>query len=214
MTRDSIVGTILVRDNYRWVRLQYVSRVLLALAGMVLAAFIGTAMVANKPPEFRYILVETNGRPLEMVPLSRPNMSDEDLMTWGVDAVTRLYTFDFENYQRQFQEAQSNVTVTGWRWFEEAMVNSGNFNAVIQNKYVTTAYPTGPARILDKDMLTDPATGESRFVWTIEFPMSITYQSSIQSTSQDLRVTVTILRVPEFINRAGSQIRQIVARPA
>jgi len=214
MDRDSIVGTILVRDNYRWIRLQYITRVISAVVIAVFLSLIGTTMLMNKPTQFRYILVEPSGKILDMVPMDRPNMNDEDLLAWGVDAVTRLYTFDFKNYKRQFQKAQSNVTVTGWKWFEESMLSSGNFDAVIKNKYVTTAFPTGPARIIGKELLTDSGTSESRYVWTIEFPMTITYRSSLQTTSQDLMVKATILRVPEFLNKSGSQIRQIVARNA
>lgn len=210
MTLDGIIGTILVRDHYRWVRLQYISRILVALFVALVASSIGTVWLASKSTQYRYLLTDASGTLLQMVPLDRPNMTDEQVLTWGTDAITRLYTFDFLNYKRQFQRAQNDITVTGWRWFEDSMIRSGNFGAIRNNQFVTTAHPNGPAQITDRGLLRDPVSGQSRYVWTVEIPITITYQSSERTTSQDIKFRTSIIRVPEFVSKAGVQLRQMI----
>lgn len=210
MNSDSIAGTILVRDQYRYTRLYYVTRMLAIVASMLALSVLGNVWLLNQPPLYRYLMTNPTGELMTLVPLEQPNIEDEEVIKWTVDAVTRIHTFDFMNYRTQFQEAQKLLTASGWVWFEEALRKSGNFTAVVRNRYVTTAVPTGPAVVTKKGAVV--AGDVRRYQWTIEFPMLVTYRSSTQTTSQDLSLQVTVGRMPEYINRSGLGVRQILAK--
>lgn len=206
------MATLLLRDWYANARLHYVSWIATALFALLLVSLAGTVALIDRPPQFRYILTNAEGKVFPQVPLSQPNHDDQFIVDWTIDAVTRLYSFDFVNFRQQFQEAQKNMTAVGWKSFEEAMKVSGNFNAVVGNRYVTTAVPTGPGRVTKKGDI------NGRHAWKVEFPMLISYRSSsrdaqgrLRVTNQPLSMSVTVIRQPVFLNEQGLGIRAIVA---
>lgn len=210
MSVEAVVGSIFIRDQYRYVRLYYITRLILLVVGLLALSLFANLWLSQQPVQYRYLMTQPTGRLLNLVPLDQPNMSDEDVIKWTVDAVTRVHTFDFANYRTQFQDAQRVMTVTGWEWFEAALKNSGNMDSVIKNKFVTTAVPTGPARITGTALVQSGPI--KRFQWTVEFPMLVTYRSAQGTTSQDLKIRATILRQPEFVNASGLGIRQLIAQ--
>lgn len=211
-TADEAVSSIILGGWYANVRLHYMSRIAVALVALVSVSLLGTIALINRPPQFRYILTSPSGQVLPQVPLSEPNHDDQFVVDWTIDAITRLYSFDFVNYRLQFQDAQKNMTTAGWDNFEQAMKVSGNFNAVIGNRYVTTAVPTGPGKVVK--------TGDimGRQAWKVEFPMLISYRSSekdrdgkLRVTNQPLSMSITVIRQPIFLNQDGLGVRAIVA---
>lgn len=211
MRAEAIVATILLRDSYRRQRIYHLSRLLVAAVAITLFSLAGTWAILSRTDQFRYLMTEPSGRLLPVVPLDQPHQSDEEIVKWTVDAVTQIYTFDFANFRRQFQNAQKLMTPIGWENFHTALRDSGNFVAVTENRYVTTAAPSGPAIVVSKGLLSD-AYGNVRYSWVIDVPLLVSYRSSKQVTSQDLIVRVNIVRVPSYVNYVGSQIRQIIAR--
>lgn len=209
---DHAVGTILLRDWYANARLHYLSRMVAGVAVILVVSLFGNYALFDRPPQFRYVLTDPAGKVFPQVPLGLANHDDQYIVDWTIDAVTRLYSFDFVNYRHQFQDAKRNMTTVGWQSFEDAMQRSGNFNAVLGNKYVTTAVPTGPGRIVNKgDVM-------GRHAWRVEFPMLIDYRSSARdregaprTTNQNLLMSVTVIRQPIYLNESGLGIRAIVA---
>lgn len=211
MQAERIVETILLRDRHRRDRTEYLMR-MTCLAGLFAGFLVGADVIhASKGETYKFVMTDSVGKVLPLIPLERANATEDEVATWTIDAITRAYTFDFANYRRQFLEAQKTLTLTGWDGFERSLKESGNFVAVKQNRYVTTAAPSGPARVLSSGILQD-SLGNRRWGWTIEFPMLITYRNARQSTSQDLTVKVVVVRMPEYINGRGLGIRQVIAQ--
>lgn len=210
MKAEAIIGTILLRERYRRDRLHYLLRVTVSVAALVVFLAVVAAFLLTRGPLYKYVMVDPTGRLIQMVPLSQANHDDAAILSWTVDAVTRVYTFDFANFRRQFQNSQALLTQIGFANFERSLRESGNFVAVRENRYVTTAVPNGPPRLLASNLVTS-VSGESRWGWVVEFPMLLTYRSSKQSTTQELNVRATVVRVPEYINRQGLGIRQVIA---
>jgi intracellular multiplication protein IcmL len=219
------VASIILADVYANARLHFASRI---CAGAMLGAMIlilGFVALWDRPPQYRYILTNPEGTVVDQVPLAQRNHDDKFVVDWAVDAITRLYTFDYENYRLQFQDAKKNLTQVGWDNFQNAMKDSGNFNAVVGYRYVTSAAPTGPGRIIKTGSIRGVSvdidgikTIEDRYAWKIEFPMVISYRSSKLGSDgrplvseQNLTLSVNVIRVPEFLNQAGLGIRAIVA---
>lgn len=208
------VSTILHRDTFANARLHFVVRMATLLFLIALVGAAGVWVLMLRPPIYRYVMTDATGAVLPIIPTEKRNQSDEFVVKWTIDAITRLYSFDFSNYRGQLQDAQKNLTVVGWRDFEKSLERSGNFKAVIGNGYVTSAVPTGPGRITRADV--HPTLG--RFAWKVEFPMLVTFRSASQdrenrslTANLDLRVSAVVIRQPEYLNPAGLGIRQIIA---
>lgn len=222
---EAAVASIILADVYANARLHFVSRI---CAGAILGSLIlliGFVALWDRPPQFRYILTNREGVVVDQVPLPQRNHDDKYVIDWTIDAITRLYTFDYENYRLQFQDAKKNLTQVGWDSFQKAMADSGNFNAVVGYRYVTSAAPTGPGQIIKTGSIrgvSEDVDGvrsiEDRYAWKISFPMVISYRSSKLGSDgrplvseQNLTMSVTVIRVPEYLNQAGLGIRAIVA---
>lgn len=219
------VTSIILADIYANARLHFISRICGGAILCALILFVGVVALWDRPPQYRYILTNREGVVMNKVPLEQRNHDDKFVEDWTVDAITRLYTFDYENYRLQFQDAKKNLTQVGWDSFQKAMMESGNFNAVVGYKYVTSAAPTGPGRIVKTGSIHGVSediegirTPEDRYAWKVEFPMVISYRSSKLGSDgrpllseQNLKMSVTVIRVPENLNEAGLGIRAIVA---
>lgn len=206
--------------NGRWyanVRLHIMSRVVTFLVLATLIMLSGLYATFNRGDEFRYVLSDPSGKLIDMVPLDQPKHTDEFIIKWAVDSVTRLNTFDYVNFPSQFQEAKFNMTPQGWRHYEQGMKQAGMLNSVVGLGAVTTAVPAGPGVIIKQANFKWP-DGVYRYSWRVRFPMLITYRSSRkdQNTGQPLtnnqavNVDVTVMRMPEYLNPQGLGVRQLL----
>lgn len=213
MKTEDIVATILLRERYRRDRMEYLTRMLVAAVAVLGLVLVSDVVLALRGPGYRFVMTDSTGKILDLVPLTRPNMSDDEVAQWTVDSVTRIFTFDFSNYRRQLGVAQGLLTSTGWDSFAAMLKQTGNFNAVVANRYVTTASPNGSSkpRVVSSGVLKD-GYGNQRFGWTVEFPMVVLFQNQKQQTSLNLTVRAVVVRMPEYINLQGLGIRQILAR--
>lgn len=211
---EAAVATLIARDSFANQRLHYAVRTAFMLA--CLAAFSGLCAITliNRAPQYRYILTTDTGEVLPLAPLDKPNHDDEFIAKWTLDAITRLYSFDYVNYRQQLQDARRNLTTYGWNSFEKALEESGNFKAILQNRYAVTAVPTGPATVIKSAV----HTGFMRHAWRVEFPILLTYQSGRNGddgrpliANQNLRLSIVVIRQPEYIQKDGLGIRSILA---
>jgi intracellular multiplication protein IcmL len=214
---NKAVGMILLGQQYSNDRLHYISRIVLGLIIALTLSIVGNIVMWPNPPKYRYVPIDNSGLVLPQIPIWQPNNDDQFIVDWTVDAITRLYSFDFMNYRQQLQDARKNLTPLGWRTFEAALQESNSFNAILSNNFVLTAVPTGEGKITSQFVNTDT----ERYQWVVEFPMLITYRTAasevngkrvegrIVSDPQNMKITVS--RVSAFSNHSGLGIRSVVA---
>jgi intracellular multiplication protein IcmL len=202
-----IVTGILLRDAHRIFRLHHLVRMLAGILGLVVINLFAMYVLWNRPPLYRYVFTDANGQIVQLVPLDQPKQDDEYVKRWAVNAVIESYTFDFHNYKRQLSRAQEDLTVVGWREWQKALETSGNFRAVVANKYVSTAVPEPGTAVIEKK-----GDFNGRHAWRVRFRMLVYYESSQRRTNQALDVTVVVIRQPEYVNISGLGVRQILAK--
>lgn len=205
---------ILFGERYSNERLHFVSRIITLLTIALVISIIGNLAMLPNPPRYRYVPISNSGLVLPQVPLGEANHDDQFVVDWTIDAVTRLYSFDFLNYRYQLQESQKNLTAMGWDSFQTSMKESNNFAAILGNSFVLTAVPTGAGRITKKGMI------NGNFAWKVEFPMLVTYRTAASERngikiegriiSDPQNMTVTVTRVGVFLNHTGLGIKAIV----
>jgi len=200
------LGTVIVRNEYY----KDGYRALLKLAllegviifGLVLAMFF---VVHTHQPENRYFATTEDGRLVPMIALNQPNLSSPALMSWVAQSATEVMTFGFNDYRRRLQEASRNFTRRGWESFTQALQRSRIIEMVEANQQVLSAAPRG-APVLQSEGLVN-----GRYQWTVQLPLVVTYQSGSLTRTDNLLVTVVVVRVPRLESPNGVGIEQWVA---
>lgn len=205
MNAASIIETILIRDSFQRLRSVYLKRLIGLTAGLLLLSLVGTWLLLTREPIYRYVMTDHAGGLVDLVPMHLPKHDEDFVAKWAVAAVTKAYSFDFVNARSQLQQARADMTVAGWHFFEEALRASGNYQAIISNKYAATAVPLAPPRITRSGLYS------GRYAWNVEFPLLVTYQSSVRRTNQELKITALVIRQPEYLQPDGLGLRQIIA---
>jgi intracellular multiplication protein IcmL len=202
------LGTVVVRNEFYRDGYRNLLR-LAVLQSAVIVGLLGAVyfVIHVNQPENRYFATTEDGRLIPMVALNEPNLSTPALMSWVAQACTEVMTFGFNDYRRRLQEASRNFTRRGWESFTQALQRSRIIEMVETNQQVVTAAPQG-APILESEGLVN-----GRYQWVVQLPLVVTYQSGARTKSDNLLVSVVVVRVPRLESPNGVGIEQWIASP-
>ncbi len=200
------LGAVVVRNEFYRDGYRTMLRVVMMLV-LVIAAQIAVMVyvVKTNRMEYRYFATTEDGRLIPMAPLNEPNLSSPALMSWVAQAATEVMTFGFNDYRRRLQEASRNFTRRGWESFSSALQRARIIETVEVNQQVLTAAPTGAPVIQSEGMV------QGRYQWVVQMPMALTYQSGAKTRTDNLMVTLVIVRVPRLESSNGVGIEQWIA---
>ncbi|MGH0003655.1 DotI/IcmL/TraM family protein [Pseudovibrio ascidiaceicola] len=206
-----VVATILRGRAYASKRLYYTIRLTLLLVFALILVIIANFLRWSNPPQFRYVFTNELGVIEELVGVTKPKHSDRVVADWTVDAVTRLFTFNYLDYREKLQASKPNLTPTGWRLFQDLLKDAKLLESVKKIGYSALAVPTGPAEVIKKgDVLGDHA-------WRIRFPMNLFLATAhpqddpnYKEITLPLVLEVVVTRRPEYVHEMGLGIRSIV----
>ena len=68
-----------------------------------------------------YFATNNVGQLIHVSTVSKPEMTEEDVAHWVVEAVETAYSFDYLNYHSQLQGAQKYFTSFGWSKYIAAL---------------------------------------------------------------------------------------------
>ncbi|OJV85362.1 MAG: hypothetical protein BGO43_11790 [Gammaproteobacteria bacterium 39-13] len=169
----------------------------------------------NIPPP-KYFATSYDGTPLKLVPLSKPNMQPNALLTWAVEASTSAYNINFVNYRRQIQNARSFFTRNGYNSYLKAIKESRNLDAVQRRKMIVYAKINGTPTIIQDSETTPGLQGSipNAFIWRVQIPLVLTYENSNPDDKiiQNNIVTLTISRMSTLESPSGVGIDSFVIR--
>ncbi len=164
------------------------------------------------PTEPLYFPADAVGRLLPAIPSSEPNMSNQDVINWTIEAVESAYSYDFNNYHGQFQNAQKYFTDYGWRTYMDALRASNNLIALTQRKFVVIAKVVAPPKLLNQGILAGAMS------WKFEMPVLVTYLmppfTDKNKFTNPLIITVVVQRQSLLQSYKGLGIIQSIARLA
>lgn len=174
-------------SNYR--RLMIVCLIMLLIT-ITLAFFLKYEI--NKLPPPRYFATTIYGEPLPLIPLDQPNMEDNALKTWAMEAAIDAYDMNFVNYRYAIQKARNYFTPAGYELYLNAIKESRNLDAVKRKKMIVYAKINGIPQIL-KTTYTDPNLNvDGAFAWQVQIPVVVTYENS---NPQDKIVQSNVLTI-------------------
>ncbi|MBV8801697.1 MAG: DotI/IcmL/TraM family protein [Gammaproteobacteria bacterium] len=154
-------------------------------------------------PDPIYSAVTPKNQQLMLTPESEPNLLPSTLITWANKAVVAAYTFNFVNYDSELSKARPYFTEAGWNVYGALIAPV--IQTVKQNQLFVSGVVVGPPVISNQGEL--PGKG---YVWRIQLPFLVTYQSADNISQQSFTVILTIVKVPTWINPTGIGIDQFV----
>lgn len=164
--------------------------------------------LAKNPTHPLYFVTDPAGRLIEVVPVTQPNMTKEDVMNWAIEAAQATYSYDYVNFRAQLQSAQKYYTNYGWSSYMTALQASNNLVALRERKMVVQARVVYPPTLIVEGELS------GAYAWKFKMSMLATYilppYDSTNQFSNPLEVTMVVQRQPEIQSYKGLGIVQIV----
>lgn len=134
---------------------------------------------------------------------TEPNLLSSTILKWASKAAVAAYTFDFVNYNEQAQLARPYFTTAGWADYVQSL--SGFIDTITKNQLIVNGVVSGaPVIHLQGQLPGHP------YSWRIQIPFLVTYQSADKVSRVSYMVTMTIVRVPTWINPNGIGVDQFV----
>lgn len=175
----------------------------------VLSAF--SVMIAawalNSKPEPRYFATRQDGGILPIVAVSTPFLTDNQVMNFAVEASTSAMTINFSTWREDLRRSSVYFErPAGWNSFIDAIEDSRQMDFIRERRFITTAVANGATIIrsgLDEN---------NRYSWTVQVPMTITYQSASEQTSQDILAEMVVSRLPTYESPQAVGVSRLVMR--
>lgn len=181
----------------------------LILAFAVVGMFSWHIFTERRAVQREYFGVDfKTGRMVRMVPLGEPFLSKQSMLTRVQECIQAANTYDFVNFQRSFQGVSSCFTDDGWNAFATELTRVGTLDQVKRLRLVAEAVATGVP------VVTGEVIRRGILTWTVQMPLRISFQGGEGGrglATQNLLVTVTVQRVPEYENQYGIGIVSYVA---
>lgn len=192
-----------------WMRSQIkMTYAVIAMAIATTVAVCTSVWALSLKPEPKYFAARENGGILPLVPMSTPFLSDGEVTNFAVQAVTRSLTLDFANWRADLTGAAKYFErPNGWNSFLDALEESGMLAYIRQHRLVSTAVANGA-------VIVQAGTNERKqYGWTIQIPLTMTYESASEISRDSLMAEVTISRLPTWEVPEAVGITRIVVRP-
>ena len=160
-------------------------------------AVTGIFYVYSHPPEPAYYSTSINSQTTPLSPLTEPNTADSVVTQWAALACIGAFTYDFVNYEAQFELASEYFTKNGWRSYVQSLHESNNLKTVISKKLVVSAVVLSPPVILKKGLI------NGVYAWRIQVPILVTYQSASNVSQMKMIVNMLMIRMSTRDNYKG-----------
>jgi hypothetical protein len=140
-----------------------------------------------------------------IVPEPISQMSADTIVQWADYTALKTFTYDFQNYDKQFQKLKPCYTSIGWESFLKAMKSSNNLKTAQEEHLFVSA------KINGKSQLTAQSSGNEQPAWVVRVPINVTYQNQDREVTQDMYIDLTIKTIYGSPVRLG--VNQIIASP-
>ena len=150
-----------------------------------------------------YKAVQADNQQMLLSPYEEPNLLPDTILEWASKAATIAYTFDFVNYNKQIAAARPYFTDAGWADYMRSV--NALIQTIVKNQIFVTGVVSGVPVVSNQGEL--PGRG---YVWRVQIPFLVSYQSSETVRKDNFIVVITIVRVPTNINPQGIGIDQFV----
>ncbi|MDR1312785.1 MAG: DotI/IcmL family type IV secretion protein [Deltaproteobacteria bacterium] len=152
-----------------------------------------------------YFAVSPDMRLTELVPVDRPNISQQALVNWATETVTRVTSLNFLDWERSLADIRSDFEPAAFASFVESLKTGGHISMIQSQRLNVSAVPDGAAFVEEEKI------EGGRMTWHITVPVAVSYQSSVGVLSTKRYVAeVDCARVPEYRNPKGVVVTKLI----
>lgn len=148
---------------YRYSTIVFISSLLCFMTSIAFLVFF-----ARQPVPPQYIPINEDGTYIKLSPLSECK-DDADVKKFALNAIKKLYKYDYINYADQLQDALPYFTSDGWNEYLDEYSRSNTLLAVKENKWIVTVQPNSLPEIVKKDVIDGICTWEIKTAIQISF---------------------------------------------
>ena len=183
-----------------------------AIGNVIMAIATATSIMMawnawNSVPEPRYFATREDGGIIPLVAVSSPFLNNGQVTNFAVEAVTRAMTMDFKNWREDLAGASEYFQrPDGWNNFLEALESSGTLDFVRNRRLISNAVANG-ATIID-----DGIDSRGRYSWTVQIPLTVTFESASQRSTENMMAEVVVSRIPTWESSRAVGITRISMR--
>lgn len=211
MAEDALVLIFARNAFYR--RMHFLALGAVALSLFVIAFLLWMMIYLIKHPTHPlYFATDNVGRLIHIIPVNVPNMPQDAVIAWTVEAVQKSLSFDFINYRAQIQSAEKYFTPYGWQNYMRALEVSNNYLGLAKNKWIIIAQVVEQPKVITQGILS------GAYAWKFQMPVLVTYWSppydNKSKFANALNVSVIVQRQEILQSYKGLGIAQIVATSA
>ena len=177
-----------------------------ASAASLLSVSMAWWAVSTKPAPQYFIAME-NGGIIPIVPTDQPYLNDGQVTNFAVEAITRALTFSFANWRQDLAaSSQYFERPNGWNNFLEAIEGSGMLEFVRNRRLISSVVANGAVIVK-----TGP-DASGRYSWVVQVPLTITYQSSSEQSTENRMAEIQISRLPTWQTSRGVGITRVLVK--
>ncbi len=202
---------VLVTESRLWFRDQYKKMTMLSAALALLSALSITLNIIQYVlrPTPKYFAQTPDLRITPMIALNEPYLQQEGVTSWALGVVTKTLSLSFVDWKTKLTEVSPNFFDKAFSEFVKSLKAAGIVELIESKRLIMNPSPNSSPIIAAKGV-----NEEGVMSWTIEFPMTISYQSSQDVfLNQLIDVTVVVERVSVLENEQGIKIRQLILKP-
>lgn len=189
-------------DFYRDYYNTFIFVLILAIFSLVgLVGFVFYQIHHRPIPQF--VAVNTKGQRILLTSFEEPNLLPSTIIKWASKAAVAAYTFDFVNYKQQIALVRPYFTPAGWADYQASISNV--IQTITKNQLFVNGVVSGPPVISNQGDLSGKG-----YVWRVQIPFLVTYQSTETTTQGRYTVVITIMKVPTRVDPMGIGIDQFV----
>jgi intracellular multiplication protein IcmL len=202
---ENEVRTVELEDNFYRDSFTMVILILLSLLfGVALMVAMSVYIYLHKPAP-KVFPAGDEWRVLPLVPENQAYLTTPELSQWVIDVASKIFVFDFNQYEKQLTRIMPYFTADGWQIFLNQLNIYANNNKVLEEKIFVSGVPSGAPIIVNQGLQS------GRYIWLVQIPIDLdyAYAGSPRSLSQTLTVQLTVVRVSTLNNLTGVAIDNV-----
>ncbi len=141
------------------------------------------------------------------VPLDKPGIETNVLLSWVVEGMNLAHTFNFMNYPQRMEKAHPYFAKEGFQDYSRVLENLGILKEVVDKKLVMIAMPLEVPEILKEGAL------GNRYLWKIKMPIQFNYRSMRAQRLAQYDLILLVARVLNTQSPNGVSIYKYELQP-
>lgn len=208
MSVSDAISTVLSRNVFYRDGYRLLLRISL-VQGIVIVLLIATliTMVMSMDTRYVYFATTSDGRIINIVPLSQEYRSRGYVVAWAAGKAQEVMRFGYNDYRQRLQESSINFTPSGWESFTGAMKESRIMEAVEARK-LTVSMKIQAAPEVKKAFIKDGV-----YTWLLQFPVTIEFDGAAAPAAMQANLVLQVVRVSTLQNPEGISIEQWLSVP-